>query len=232
MVLMCLWTALACGTGPASEVRGARYFEEDGPPIVKAKCQNPADLPWLHEPTNILATHEALKKAGYPALLNGRGGGDGWLDFGAYAMQRSVVETARVLLEVRQGRRHDAYSDAFWARREAEQNGREAEQVLVELVSILGEGKDAAVDESVVDEHVYALARLELEAEDGVTPEERTDHIKVLMKLGLHQSAANIITGERSEYPYVPRELVGRELAVLTPAESYPKCVWLEDNTK
>lgn len=211
-----------------AHVEARQFYKEHAYPFLVLGDARPTSSEWIRDSENLLRVHETVRKVGYRRLVNPDAPSP---LVGDKMMSRSVGEILDELVAC-----FDApvactsYSSAFVRRREAQGNGRAVEVIVREGRAELRGRAVRPVDEALVIPELYELLMLTVEPMP-VSDRTAERHVEVLVRLGLHQSADNILSGQRYGYPDFSwskqRELRRR----LETAESPPARVFIEDDT-
>ena len=186
---------------------------------------------WIRRPENIIMLHETFKKIGYRNLISD----EEWIEnpnLSYSYVKRSLNDMVDSLCLT-----YDDYTASpkfyaeFWTRRRNEGNQDVVYHVLKEVNSIMNGGNKIELVDSLVDDTLFALLSYEYPLR-AISNSEANEMMQFLIKIGLHQSAYNLIDGEVYKFSEVDWDWSIDEMkGKLDKSQKYKKA-WFEDDTK
>jgi hypothetical protein len=184
----------------------------------------------LRRPENLKMLHETFKKIGYDNLIS---------DYELTAnpcmiwsyINRPCNELAdSLLITYELDSIESKYYREFWERRKLEGNSQTVYEILQEISAELYEGHSIEPTANLVNDTLYQLLTI-TQLSDTITNSQAIQRFEYLRKIGLHESAYNLLF-ERYRYSDVEwnREQLKEQLSKDT-TKTYP-WPWVEDDTK
>ena len=185
---------------------------------------------WIKEPKNILMLHETFNKIGYENLISNEDWTSEWNWY------LDVKKSPKHLIDSLEStysnfQESPKYYREFWQRRIDDKNDKVVYRVVKEIKEIILNKNKIAVNEEIVNDTLFQLMTFEY-PERILTKNEKDYLLNYLIKIGLHESAYNLVSGENGEV--WNQEWVKKEneiLPQLNKSEKYQR-PWYEDNTK
>ena len=174
--------------------------------------------------------HETFKKIGYENIISE-------LDWNyEWNWYLDVNKSPKNLIDSLEITYHDyqiapKYFKEFWERRIEENNQEVVYQVVSEIKRIKIEKEKIEVNQNLVNDTLERLILFEFPRRK-LTDEEANQHLEYLIEIGLHESAYNLISGERNSYMEVKwNKSIDNVIMSLNRSETY-KRPWFEDDSK
>ena len=185
---------------------------------------------WIREPRNILMLHETFKKVGYDNLMSKSDWSDEWVWYlNIRKTPGNLIDSLEMTYSDLKGA--PEYYKKFWKRREKEENKEVVYQIIREIKQVKNGKGGTEVDPRAVNDTLEQLVSFEYPKRD-LTDAEANDFLAYLIKIGLHQSAYNVVSDQNSRFTDIswnrPKEEVIRELSE---SDIYQR-PWIEDDTK
>lgn len=189
---------------------------------------------WIRKPENLLAIHETFKKFGYSKLIS-----DNMLFNNPLIIQDIYInKKGRQLLDSLEQTFYqkdikEKYYREFWQRRKAEKNDSIVYQIIKDInyafkYKLSSAGLSMNANKKLVNDTLLNLLQIEYRT-DNLTEELAMIDFQTLRRLGLHQSAYNLLfeTYRYQDLKWNKDSLVG----TLKQSNKfiYP---WLQDDTK
>lgn len=230
-MLFVLLLLTASGCKSEREKEPISFFEERQPGFFHLRFGYEPSNQWIRKPDNILMLHETFKKIGYQKLISNYK----WTEnpSTSYAYVNHSLKNLIDSLEITYSNPEDApkYYREFWQRRRVEKNIEAVYQVISEVKKIMVYGEELEINEEKVNDTLLTLLSFEY-PERRLTDAEANEQLDYLIAIGFHQSAYNLITGERAGYEGVKWVMKKEDvLKQIKPSAIYQRA-WLEDNTK
>ena len=152
---------------------------------------------WIKEPKNILMLHETFKKIGYENLISNEDWTSEWnwyLD--VKKSPKHLIDSLESTYSNFQG--SPKYYREFWQRRIDDKNDKVVYRVVKEIKEIILNKNKIAVNEEIVNDTLFQLMTFEY-PERILTKNEKDYLLNYLIKIGLHESAYNLVSGENGE---------------------------------
>lgn len=156
---------------------------------------------WIKQPTNILMTHETLKKIGYKNLISKELWTSEWNTYlDVSKTPKNLIDSLEITFK-----NHNSspkYFKEFWERRINEDNEKIVYQVIREIKQIMIDSIEVDHDNKLINDTLFNLLSFEYPPRE-LKMEEANDLLEYLIKIGLHESAYNLISGENIEFEKV-----------------------------
>lgn len=184
---------------------------------------------WLRKPENILMLHETFKKIGYENLITD----DDWIS-NPILSYSYINNSLNVLVDSLELTYQDylnapQYYSEFWKRRIKEGNEKAVYYVLNEVKQIMIEKAELELNIEIVNDTLERLISFEYPSRE-LSDAEANEHLNYLIKIGLHQSAYNLLTNENSHYYNVKWDKQQELMSSLRTTKTYQR-PWFEDDT-
>ncbi len=188
---------------------------------------------WIKHPENILKLHETFKKFGYRNIFDEEVWNDDWnwyLDVSK--SPKNLFDSLE--LTYMNSSKSPKYYQEFWERRKKEKNDETVIKVVKEINQIMNTDiVHVKVRNEIVNDTLLNLLSFEFPQRE-VIDEEANLLLKYLIKIGLHESAYNLINEEYLKYENVKWEvnkenILSQLIKVKTANQLDP---WFNDNVK
>ncbi len=156
---------------------------------------------WIKKPENILMLHETFKKIGYKNLINH----EDWIsEWNWYLDVSKSPKNLIDSLEITYNNLNDSpkYYQEFWKRRKHEGNTEIVYKIIKEVKQELLDSLEIPFNKNVVNDTLFNLLLFEYPLRE-LNDKEANEHLNYLIKIGLHESAYNLISGENIKYENV-----------------------------
>lgn len=200
LIIVGLLSVFSCTNGNKS--LHYQIFEEQKLSFISLQCGVDTTTGWIRKPENLLMVHETLKKADYKKIVQ---------NLNRVHCRNPELYIQKDIYELMDGlilgyqfpEKSPKYYREFWIRRKVEKNEKEVFHILNEIKEILVLGKKATYDKMIVNDTLEQLIRFEYQ-DYPITDEKFRQQKDYLIKMGLHQSAFNLINNE--SYRFSKRE--------------------------
>ena len=184
---------------------------------------------WIRNSENILTAHETLKKVGYKRLFQKYDYSPDWCWI-LGDVNNSCEEIIDSLLITYNSETESKYYREFWNRRIKEQNDSIVFKVLQEVQTILYSDSTSDFNPDLVNDTLYNVIEIR-EFEDSLTVDQANENFSYLKRIGLHQSAYNLLY---ERYRYYDIDWNNNELKKSLKPDTTQCCPWplIEDDTK
>jgi len=194
-LLIVITLILSCGNNKKEAIS---IFEEKQFSFSHLRFNFAPRSQWIKKPENMLILHETFKKIGYRNLLNE----SIWNDERIWELDiskspKNWIDSLE--LTYREYENAPKYYNKFWKRRVTQNNHETVYQVVKEIKQIMIENTEIQVNNEIVNDTLKNLISFQYPFRE-ISDEEANEQLEYLIKIGLHQSAYNLITSERNKY--------------------------------
>lgn len=213
-------------TKPKQEKKAANFYQEKQLSFFHLRNGYKPGMDWIKDPKVLFMVHESLHKIGYNYL------NEHFLlsDFVDISMpQVQWVDSLELTYE--NYLQAPKYYREFWQRRVADGNDEVVYRIVEEIASTLVDGGEYEFFPELVNDTLVDLLTMELPLPDRPAIDPNED-IQKLLDYGLHQSAYNVLTGQRANYSEFKWDLNVDSLLASLKKSSDPQPAWLGDDTK
>ncbi len=156
---------------------------------------------WIKQPANILMTHETFKKIGYKNLISEELWTSDWNTYlDVSKTPENLIDSLEITFKNHKG--SPKYFREFWERRINEGNEKIVYQVIKEIKQIMIDSLEVDRDDKLINDTLFNLLSFEYPQRELKT-DEANDLLEYLIKIGLHVSAYNLISGENTKFEEV-----------------------------
>ena len=145
--------------------------------------------------------HETLKEIGYKNIISEylwTNEGNTYLDVSK--KPKDLIDSLEITYK--NYNESPKYYKEFWERRKREKNEKIVYQTIKEIKQEMIDSVNVIVERKIVNDTLLNLLSFEYPQRE-LTNEESNELLKYLMKIGLHESAYNLISGENKEFEEV-----------------------------
>jgi len=212
------------------EVDKQLHFKEKELSFKSIKYRYEPSNNWIKQPQNLEMIHETFRAIGYNSILEYLNWTEDWtLGIDNTRSLKVLIDS----LESTYGQKEDSpkYYREFWQRRIQEGNNKLVYKILNEIKSIsAGEILDQEMNASLINDTLKYLC--EIEIKDTISNIEANKFLDYLVRIGLHESAWNVRSGENSKFDGIEWEIEASLVQEkLNKSDTFTNA-WIEDNTK
>jgi len=193
---------LIFGCGNNTTKNEPSFFHETELSFLHIRYGYDKENNWIKKPENILKIHETFKKFGYKKLFNDQEWNDDWnwyLDVSK--SPKNLFDSLE--LTYRHFKSSPKYYKEFWERRKKEENAETVFEVVKEINHIMN-STDAKIENKInyINDTLFNLLTFEFPRRE-LTDKEANLLLEYLIKIGLHESAFNLINEEHIKFENV-----------------------------
>ena len=219
----------SCQSDKKSLAKNKHYVETDLS-FFKPDDKDFGRSTWIRSTNNIKIAHETFKKVGYKRLLNNHFYQADWCWILGNVDKPCDEIIDSLLITFDCETTSAKYYREFWNRRKTEQNDSIVFSVLREVWGILYNDSIRTYDEKLVNDTLFNLIEIK-EFEFSMTKAKARDNFNYLKRIGLHNSAYNLLF---ERYGYYDVEWNEEELSRSLFTDTTKCCLgaFIEDDTK
>ena len=219
----------SCGNTDSKKV--IPNFEENKLSFLHLRNGYDKSNNWIKKPENILMIHETFKKIGYKNLIHE----DLWTsDWNTYLdvskKPKDLIDSLEITFENQES--SPKYYKEFWERRKKEGNDKIVYQVIAEIKK---EMIGVVIDQKseIVNDTLFNLLSFEYPPRK-LADKEANKLLEYLIRVGLHESAYNLASGENYEFEEFKWERKLEEIMndLNETEDKLNLSPWYQDNTK
>lgn len=187
---------------------------------------------WVKKPDNILMLHETFKKIGYTNLISEEewvGDWNWYLDVNR--SPKNLIDSLELTYE--NSEEFPKYYQEFWQRREKEGNSETVIKVVQEIKRIMSDNTEFSIKNEITNDTLFNLLAFEFPIRE-LKNEDANLHLDYLIRIGFHESAYNLISGENMAYENISWNKKFEDvLKELKETEKFNhQSPWFQDDTK
>jgi hypothetical protein len=146
---------------------------------------------WTREPKNIRTLHETFKKYGYSKIFSEYDLTSNPCMIWSYINKPCLTLIDSLILTYPKADQSPKYYQEFWKRRSEEKNDTTVYAVLKEVKTELIDKKGVRFNGKLTNDTIYNLIKIKFRKPE--TEDEAVGNFDYLIKVGLHQSAYNLL---------------------------------------
>lgn len=221
---------LSCGN--TSNKKVIPNFEENKLSFLHLRNGYDKSNNWIKKPENILMIHETLKKIGYKNLIHEELWTSEWNTYLDVSKKpKDLIDSLEITFENQES--SPKYYREFWTRRKKEGNDKIVYQVVAEIKKEMIDSITVNLKSEIANDTLFNLLAFEYPPRK-LTDKEANKLLEYLIKIGLHESAYNLVSGENIEFEDVnwnsEIEDVLKELTETEISNSFSP--WFQDDVK